>query len=157
MDPTYSSVTKFFLDLKAHLLANGCSLARTVVPDIDVVLDTGSGFVRLQKKTVSPTVVAVGWEFGTDADLLVVSDADPERFLPFTVSPGAEFVPTFHWYEPTKLVTLHVISSPDLFRRYRVESSFAEARSSVFHCDRYNPQYEPNFKDTGGPYLSAGA
>jgi hypothetical protein len=157
LDPTYFSVTKFFLDLKAHLLANGLTLNRQVGgSDLDVILDTGSGFLRLQKKTVSPTVVAVGWDFGADADLLEVSAFDAERILPFTIDPSGEFAPTFHWYAPTKTMCFHVIG-PEVGPGYRIDCCIDTQTTQVLHRNRFNPQFEPNAKDTGGPYISAGA
>lgn len=158
MELTYRSVTQFYLDLKAHLLASGLTAARTLAPETDVILDTGSGFLRLQKKVVSPAVVAVGWEFGTDADVLAVSAFDCERVLPFAIQPDAEFTPTFNWYGPTRSMSFMVVASgPDAGRRYYVECCIDEKKTMVLHRDRANFQYEPNFKDTGGTYLSAGA
>lgn len=156
MELTYASVTQFFVDLKALLLGSGMTVSRTV-GDTDVVLDAGGGtFIRLQKKVVSPSVVAIGFDYGTDPDLLSVADTNPERFMPFAVVDGRTFAPTTFWVPDEKFLAFLVVGENDS-KRYRIDLRIAERQMHVFHQDRFNPQYQPNFKDTGGPYLSAGA
>lgn len=158
MEVTYTSVAQFFADLKAHLLSEGMTVEREVGPQ-DTVFNNGSGFFRLQKKVVSPSVVAVGWSFGANADVLAAQPVDAERILPFAVTEAAAFVPVFHWYAPTKRMSF-LVNSPaeaQMGRRYHVECDIVGQWTTVFHQDRLAPSNEPNFKDTNAAYLPAGA
>jgi hypothetical protein len=156
VETTYSSVTKFYADLKAHLLTAGLTVEREV-GDQDVIFTLASGFFRFQKQVVSPSVVAVGWAFGSDADVLAAQTLDAERCMPFAVTPGAPFEPTFHWYAPTKQMEFLVSTLSHDGRRYRVQCSLDGKWTQVFHEDRFTRSNEPNFKDTSAPYLPAGA
>ena len=158
MELNYASVTQFYVDLKAHLLGAGMSVVRTVVPDTDLILDTGSGFFRFRRVVVSPSVTAVGWEFGADADVLAVAAWDAERQMPFATTPGAEFVPTFAWEAEAKRMFFTIAGGGEGTHgsRYRISIDLTNKVSSVQHEDRFRPQYEPNFKDKGGAYIPAG-
>lgn len=160
MEQSYTSVTGFFSDWKSFLVGKGMTVSREVVPGSDVVFDTGSGFFRLRHKTVSPSIAAIGWAFGADPDVLAIATLDCERFVPFSTAPGAAFAPGFHWEDVGPKLLLFVqsmtacaITGP----RYRINVDFGEKTSVVRHEWRQNPQFEPNFKDTGGTYISAGA
>lgn len=160
MELSYTSVTRFYADLRQHLLSAGLTVARTVTPDTDIVFDTGSGFFRFRRVVVSPSVVAVGWEFGTDADVLAVAEWDAERQMPFAVSPGSEFTPTFGWEADAKRMFFCVMSAADpetRGSRYRVRIDLTAKESAAQHEDRFRPHLEPNFKDAGGTYIPAGA
>jgi hypothetical protein len=160
MELSYRSVTQFYADLKKHLLDAGLTVARTVVPDTDIVFDTGSGFFRLRRVVVSPTVMAIGWEFGADADVLAVAEWDAEFQMPFAVSPGAEFAPLFGWEAEQKRMFFCVMSGGDVETRgsrYRIGIDLPMRDSSVMHEDRFRLHLEPNFKAKGGSYIPAGA
>lgn len=156
MELSYTSVTLFYSDLKELLLSAGLTVERTVA-DHDVILDTGDGaFLRLQKVTQGG-VSSVGLLFGTDPEVLSVTDPQAEWCIPFTVTPNAVFSPTSHWVPEEKFLSLLVVPASGESKRYRVELRVASREVRVVHQDHLNPQYEPNFKDTGGPYITAGA
>lgn len=160
MELSYSSVTRFYADLKKHLLDAGLTVARTVVPDTDLVFDTGSGFFRLRRVVVSPTVMAVGWEFGDDADVLAVVEWDAELQMPFAVSPGMQFAPLFGTEAEGRRLFFCVMGGDDAETRgsrYRVRIDLTTRESTVSHEDRFRPHLEPNFKVSGGAYIPAGA
>jgi hypothetical protein len=105
-------------------------------------------------------VTAIGWSFGDDADVLAASGVDSERQMPFATTPAAEFLPTFGWEADTKRMFFCVLATADTETRgsrYRISIDLLAKESFVRHEDRFRPQYEPNFKDTGGTYIPAGA
>lgn len=160
MELSYTSVTQFYADLRQHLLSAGLMVARTVTPDTDIVFDTGSGFFRLRRAVISPAVVAVGWEFGADADVLAVAQWDAERQMPFAITPGSEFTPTFGWEADTKRMFFCIVNATEpetRGSRYRIRIDLTAKEYSVRHEDRFRPHLEPNFKDAGGTYIPAGA
>jgi len=160
MELTYNSVTQLYVDLRAQFLSTGLTIVRTIVPDTDIVFDTSTGFLRFQRQIVSPTTSAIGWAFGVDADVLAVQTPDSERILPFTIDSGVEFSLTLDWYAPTRRVNVVVMARvPETlaYRRYLAELGLDSKVTSVYHEDNSNPQYQPNFKDTGGPYIRSGA
>lgn len=107
MENTYQSVTQFFLDLKAALLSSGLTIEREV-GDFDTIFDAGTVLFRLQKKEVSPSVVAVGWAFGTDAAVLSQQVIDTSEHLPFALQDGAAFTPGFFWFAPKRRLEFYV-------------------------------------------------
>lgn len=158
MQLSYKSVTLFYADLKALLIGSGMTVEREISSH-DVILDAGGGtYLRLQK-TATATVNAVGVVMGTDPEVLSLTDPEAERCLPFTFAPQAEFVPTCHWVPEEQFLTFLVAPGPGssgVSRRYRVDFRIKTREKSVFHQDHLNPQYQPNFKDTGGPFIAAG-
>lgn len=161
MELGYTSVTQFYVDLKAHLLSKGLTVARTVTPETDLVFDLGggSGFFRL-KRVTGPSTMAVGWKFGTDADVLAVESWDAERQMPFAATPDAEFVPTFNWDEDRRQMAFCIVGNNDgetRGSRYRVIIDLSKKEDTVRHEDRFRPNLEPNFKDNGGAFIPAGA
>lgn len=156
MQLTYSSVTAFFKDLEAHLLTVGFTPARDIGV-LNRVFYAGFGtFFRIQQKSCSSTVTAIGMGFGDDADILATTDIEPERCLPFDTSAGGEFSPGFFWNTTEQVLAL-CVTGGDNTRCYRVEYRIRAHTKSIFHQDRQAPQFEPNFKDTSGPYIPAGA
>lgn len=159
MQSSYQSVALFFSDLRSMLIASGMSVERTISAD-DLILNCGGGtFLRLTKEA-DAEVASVGLEIGTDPDAMAVAPANPEACMPFQLSPGKEFVPNCFWVPAEQHLSFCVVGGAGAAgwqKKYRVELRIQKREKTVFHQDHLNPQFEPNFLDTNGPYLLAGA
>jgi hypothetical protein len=156
MELSYRSLAQFYADLKAHLLGAGLTVEREVASE-DFIFNIEGGFFRLQKKTISSSVATVGWAFGTNADVLAAQTVDAERIMPFALTSGGEMVPSFHWYAPDKWMSFLVSAYGHDGRAYRIGCNLSTKMTDVQHEDRFARQTEPNFKDSGAPYLPVGA
>lgn len=157
MQNSYTSVTQFYLDLKQLLLTEAAMTIVRTIGSTDHVLDAGDGtFLRLQKKT-NGSVMSVSLDLGSDPDVLSAQSIDPDRCFPFSIqAEPKEFAPTCYWVPEERFLSFCFVSE-DPSKRYRADFRFRTASRILIHQDRFHPEYEPNFKDTGGPFILAGA
>lgn len=157
MNETFASVLLFHTALKTYFTETlGWTVDRTVAPQ-DIILTNGAGvFLRLRRKANDATV-AVGLELGTNADTLELSNSDPERVLPFDTSVGGVFQCSAQYWEAASRIEIAVMASGAYWsRRYNVDLNLNSATLTVTHRDHLRHEFEPNFKDRGGPYVQAG-
>lgn len=159
MDSSYSSVTQFYVDLRDCLIQLGFPVVRVTKPEVDVVLDVGSGrFMRLRRALSSETV-AIGWDFGKNPDVLAVADFDAEKLLPFAQTPEAKFDATFAWDAPHGRLTLTVIGADSTSQKKMYEATLrmSSGEYSVLQWDRLGSPYTSILKEIGAKYIAAGA
>jgi hypothetical protein len=155
MQTTSSSAAQLFLDFKTFLLGRGLTVSKTLA-DTDLVLANPLGpFLRL-KKQEQGEVVSVGFFFGTNADTLALQAVDPELVLPFTLGSG-EISESIGNNLSGSVVFCTLTPTSGDSKRYRLSLNLADGLISLEHHDHLNPQYTPNFKLKGGPYMVLGA
>lgn len=156
MLPVYTSVALFFRDLKALFLDSGMTVERSLGPTDVILKASESMYLRLQKTPI-PDGAAIGFALGDDPELLAVAEVQAARCLPFRFEPNSEFSPGLHWVPNERLLFLAVSTSDSSVRKYRVQLRINAGTVEIQHQDHLNPQFQPNFADTGGPFIPAGA